>query len=85
MSPIVTGSIGVGLLLVAFVLNLTRVLSERSRVYLALNFVGAGLACWYAWDGRIIPFVILEAVWGLTALVRLVLSSNKNPRPAGGL
>ena len=84
MSPTVIGSIGVGLLLLAFVLNLLRVVSERSRAYLLMNFVGAGLACWYAWDGRIIPFVILEAVWGLTALARMFATPTKNPRPAGG-
>jgi len=84
MSPLVVGSIGVGLLLAAFVLNLLRVISERSRTYLLMNFIGAGLACWYAWQGQIIPFVILEAVWGLTALVRMLTTATKNPRPAGG-
>lgn len=83
MSPLVIGSAGVGLLLVAFVLNLLHVLSEQSRVYLLMNFLGASLACWYAWQERIIPFVILEAVWGLTALVRLLAVSH-NPRAAGG-
>ena len=83
MSPLVIGSAGVGLLLVAFVLNLLNVLSEQSRVYLLMNFLGASAACWYAWQERIIPFVILEAVWGLTALVRLLPVSH-NPRAAGG-
>lgn len=84
MSPLVVGSIGVGLLLVAFVLNLSRVLNERSRVYLAMNFIGALMACWYAWQDRMIPFVVLEAVWGLTALVRMFIPAIKNPRPAEG-
>ena len=84
MSPIVVGSIGVGLLLAAFVLNLLRVVSEQSRTYLLMNFVGAGLACWYAWRSGSLPFVILEAVWGLTALARMFMTPTKNPRPAGG-
>ena len=84
MSPLVVGSVGVGLLLVAFVLNLLHILSERSMAYLLMNFIGAGLACWYAWEGRIIPFVILEGVWGLTALIRMLTTANKNPRLAGG-
>lgn len=84
MSPITIGSVGVGLLLIAFVLNLLKVLSERGRVYLLMNFVGASLACWYAWQGRVIPFVVLEAVWGLTALVRMFSVPGKNPRTVGG-
>ena len=33
----------------------------------------AALAAWYAIDGKVYPFVILESVWALTALVRLLL------------
>jgi hypothetical protein len=78
------GSFGVALLLLAFVLNLLRWLHERSRPYLIMNFVGAGLAGWYAWTSGIIPFVILEGVWSLTALVRLIMAPTKSPRAAGG-
>jgi hypothetical protein len=74
----------VALLLLAFVLNLLRRLHERSPTYLIMNFVGAGLAGWYAWVGGIIPFVILEGVWSLTAAVRLILVATKSPRAAGG-
>ncbi len=68
---------GVGLLLVAFALNLLKKLSESSRIYLGLNVLGALLAAWYAYDGRAIPFLILEFVWGATALVRLILVTKK--------
>lgn len=87
MSAILIGSAGVGLLLLAFVLNLLRVLSEKSRWYLGMNFVGAAMACWYAWDSQLIPFVVLEAVWGVTALARLFMvaeNQKENPRLAGG-
>jgi len=84
MEPVVVGSVGVALLLLAFVLNLLRRTSERSVLYLLLNFAGAVLAAWYAWDGRIIPFVVLEAVWGLSALVRLLAVLRKSPRPEPG-
>ena len=74
MPPVVViGSIGVALLLIAFGLNLVRRLSERSVWYLSMNIVGALLAAWYAWAGGAVPFVILEAVWALTALVRLIV------------
>ncbi|MEW6411786.1 MAG: hypothetical protein AB1483_04840 [Candidatus Zixiibacteriota bacterium] len=77
MSAMLIGSIGVGLLLVAFGLNLLRKLSESSPVYLAMNGVGALMAAWYALDGGIIPFVILELVWATTALVRLLIVIKK--------
>jgi hypothetical protein len=77
------GSIGVGLLLVAFVLNLLKLLSESSRPYLAMNLIGAGLAAWYALAGGSIPFVILETVWGLAALIRLIATIKKGSQPIG--
>lgn len=77
----ILGSIGVGLLLLGFVLNLTRILSERHPVYLGLNVVGCALAGYYAWIGGQIPFVVLEGVWGLAALVKLVNVGFAGRRP----
>lgn len=84
MSPLLIGSIGVGLLLLGFVLNLTRVLTERSVLYLLLNVVGSFLAAWYAYTGNSVPFVILELTWGGAALFRLAMVAMKNPRPQAG-
>ncbi len=72
MAPMIVGSCGVGLLLLAFVLNLTRRLTEDNPAYLFMNVLGAGMAAWYALAGGVIPFVVLEIVWGGAALVRLV-------------
>lgn len=77
MSSMLIGSVGVGLLLVAFSLNLLKKLSESSPLYLGMNVLGALLAGWYAYDGRVIPFLILELVWATTALVRLILITKK--------
>lgn len=74
MTPVVIGSFGVALLLIAFGLNLVRKLSERSVTYLSMNIAGALLAAWYAWAGGAVPFLILEIVWALTAAVRLVMT-----------
>ncbi len=69
---VIVGSLGVGLLLLAFVLNVAKRMDENSAAYLVMNIVGAGLSCWYAWVSGIVPFVILEGVWAGAALVRLV-------------
>ncbi|UCD64491.1 MAG: hypothetical protein JSW34_03390 [Candidatus Zixiibacteriota bacterium] len=78
MSSLIIGSAGVGLLLLAFALNLVRKLSHSSPVYLVMNAVGALMAAWYAYDGGAAPFVVLELTWALAAGVRLVLlAKNK--------
>ena len=74
------GIVGVGLLLLAFVLNLARRIGERSRAYLVMNAVGAAMAAWYAWVGEVIPFVILELVWCGAALARLTSVYKSGPR-----
>lgn len=66
------GSAGVGLLLLAFVLNLLRVVRTDGIPYAGLNLVGAGLACWSSFLIDFVPFVVLEAVWALAAGVTLV-------------
>ena len=71
------GSLGVAILLAAFVLNLLGVLDRRSRRYQALNGVGAGLACWAAWRIGFVPFVVLEGVWSLVALGALLRTSPR--------
>jgi hypothetical protein len=61
------GTIGVGILLVAFVLNQRRTLSEHSRAFLAMNLGGAVLCACSAWLVRFMPFVVLESVWAAVA------------------
>lgn len=61
------GTLGVSTLLVAFVLNQRRVLSEHSRLFLSMNMIGAVLCGISAWLVRFMPFVVLEAVWALFA------------------
>ncbi len=66
------GSAGVGLLLLAFALNLFGRLVHRSRVYQILNAVGAGLACAAAALIGFYPFVLLEGVWALVSMTVLL-------------
>jgi hypothetical protein len=66
------GFVGVALLLVAFVLNLFKLLRSDGRLYLGLNLAGAALACYSSYLIRFMPFVLLEGVWALFALVSMV-------------
>lgn len=75
------GFTGVGLLLLAFVLNLAKLLKAESIPYLALNLVGAGLACLSSWMIDFMPFVILEGTWAVATLVALVRVVAARPSP----
>jgi len=73
----VIGSIGVILLLLAFFLNLFKYISQDSQVYVLLNVLGAGLSCYASFLIRYTPFVVLEAVWCLVALLALFRGKSK--------
>jgi len=60
-------SIGSATLLLAFFLVQRGVLSAQSSAYLLLNLIGSAIAALAAWMGQIIPFVVLEVVWGAVA------------------
>jgi hypothetical protein len=72
MDATVIGSVGVALLLAAFVLNLLKMMSADGYPYAGLNFLGAALACYSSWLIAFIPFVVLEGVWALAAGFALV-------------
>ncbi len=73
MSPeTMIGSLGVALLLLAFLLNLVRVLTTESYPYTALNFAGAALAGYASYLIGFVPFVILEGTWAAVAAVALL-------------
>ena len=61
------GFAGVALLLVAFLLNLLKLMRSDGYAYTILNCVGAGLACYSSYLIRFMPFVVLEGVWALAA------------------
>ena len=75
------GSTGVALLLVAFLANLFKLLRAESRLYSGLNFVGAALACWSSYLIQFMPFVVMEGVWSVVALVGFVRAGDTTARP----
>jgi len=68
----VMGSLGVAILLLAFLLNMLKIIKTESLSYLLLNFIGAAIACFASWLIPYFPFVILEGVWAVVSLVSLV-------------
>jgi hypothetical protein len=77
------GFIGVSILLLAFLLNLLKKISQDSHTYILLNLIGAGLACIASILIEYIPFILLEGAWTFVSLMSLIrlISSKKNSRP----
>ncbi|RPJ27970.1 MAG: hypothetical protein EHM35_13925 [Planctomycetaceae bacterium] len=75
------GSLGVTLLLLAFLLNVARRLQTENVLYISLNLVGAALACLSSYLIDFLPFVVLEGVWALVAAVALVRRARARYRP----
>ncbi len=67
----IVGFVGVALILIAFVANIASRLPGSSPVYQSLNAVGAGLACASSIAIQFWPFVVLEGVWCVVALLAL--------------
>lgn len=66
------GYFGVGLILLAYFLNLFNKIDNESLVYIWINLIGAVLACVSSVLIKSIPFTILEGTWALVSVVALV-------------
>lgn len=66
------GSLGVAILLIAFLLNLLKIIKTESLIYSLLNLIGAGIACYASYLISYFPFVILEGSWALVSLVAVL-------------
>jgi hypothetical protein len=65
------GSLGVTILLLAFVLILINKISKEGTAYLLMNLIGSGLACIASYLIHYMPFIILELAWMLASLFGL--------------
>jgi hypothetical protein len=68
----IMGSLGVAILLLAFVLNILKIIGRESLTYLLLNFIGGAIACFASYLILYFPFVILEGVWAVVSLISLL-------------
>lgn len=66
------GFTGVFILLIAFLLNLMGKMHRDGLLYILLNVIGAGLACFASYLIHYLPFVILEGTWTLVSAVALI-------------
>ena len=67
----ILGSVGVALLLLAFLMNLLKKWTQDDLLYILINTIGAGLACASSVLIHFFPFIILEGTWMLVSLFAL--------------
>lgn len=73
----IINSLGVSLILLAFLLLTIKKLKPEDKAYNLLNLVGAGLACYGSYLINAIPFVLLEGIWALVALFGLLKNKGR--------
>jgi hypothetical protein len=76
------GFVGVALLLIAFLLNMFRLLRSDGYLYMSLNLVGAALACYSSYLISFLPFVVLEGVWAVAAMAAMARALFSGVKPA---
>jgi hypothetical protein len=65
------GSIGVAILLIAFILILTNRISKNGLLYLLMNLIGSGLAAFASFLIHYTRFIVLEISWMIASLFGL--------------
>ena len=68
----ITGSIGVGLILLAYFCSIFSFIPKEGKLFFAMNIIGAGLACYASVLINYMPFILLEGVWTLVSVAGLI-------------
>lgn len=73
----IIGTIGVGLILMAYFLNMFSLIKKEGILYYVLNIIGAAIACFASILISFWPFIILEGTWAIVSVIGLVKSIKK--------
>lgn len=73
----IIGTIGVGIILVAYFLNNFSIIKQNGSLYFTLNVIGASIACYTSYLINYIPFVVLEGTWAVVSLIGLLQNIKK--------
>jgi hypothetical protein len=68
----IVGTIGVGLILIAYFLGTEKLIKNDGKLYYVMNIIGASLACYASLLIDYWPFVILEGTWVLVSIYGLM-------------
>jgi hypothetical protein len=73
----VIGTLGLLFLLIGFISNAIKKLTQDQPAYLILNILGAGFLAYYAYTTDSIPFLILEGIWTVFSIYKLITVYKK--------
>jgi hypothetical protein len=68
----IIGTIGVGLILIAYFLNIFSFIEKDGKLYFLMNIIGASLACYASLLIDYKPFIILEGTWAIVSILGFV-------------
>jgi hypothetical protein len=68
----IIGTIGVGLILLAFFFQTAKFIENNGKLYYVMNTIGAALACYASYLIGYAPFVILEGAWTIVSIYGLM-------------
>ncbi|MBF6641561.1 hypothetical protein IVB69_08715 [Flavobacterium sp. J49] len=71
------GTIGVGLILLAYFLNIFSWIKKEGVLFYVMNIVGASIACFASILISFWPFIILEGTWAVVSVIGLLKSIKK--------
>lgn len=66
------GSIGVGLILIAYFCSVFKFIMTNGKLFFSMNIIGAGLACYASILINYWPFVILEGMWTVVSVIGFI-------------
>jgi O-antigen ligase len=73
----IVGTVGVGIILLAYFLNMFSWIKKDGVSFYLMNIIGASIACFASYLIRYIPFVILEGTWAIVSVVGLLKNIKK--------
>lgn len=71
------GTIGVGLILLAYFLNIFSWIKKEGVLFYVMNIIGASIACFASVLIGFWPFIILEGTWAIVSVIGLIKSTKK--------
>ena len=73
----IIGFVGLTLLLTGFTLNSLGKIDRDGYVYNVLNLLGGGILAWYSFAIKSLPFILLQSIWALVALIGICRQLSK--------
>ncbi len=73
----IIGTLGVGLILIAYFLNVFSLIQKEGVGFYILNIFGGAIACFASILIRFWPFIILEGTWAVVSIIGLLKTIKK--------